>query len=669
MKNQKHINRIWMWVLGTLLVVSCNDDFLEEKRDLTGVNQQVFQDPIMATSYVDYVYGLFQPANGNRALIWDLFGGFEFSKNSEELPGQSAVNKAYAQVSFNQDHALGYFGEKMGTSIRNNTWTRMRQINLFLSEIDKHGLPGETRKELKGQMYFWRAWQYFDLVKLYGGVPLVLEPQNPIIAGSEEIQIPRSSTKDCIDQIVTDLDLAIEMLPAKWDAANWGRITSGAAAAFKGRVLLAWASPQFNRNDDMGRWQRAYTANLEAKNILEANGFGLYKKGNLTKGEAWGKMWFEQVNNPEAVMIYGFNNVTSDQTRKNNGWEQACRPKAIGGSGQITPTKQMLDAFPMADGKMPGQSTVYEYDVRKFYKNRDPRFYKTFVYNGALWPYKEDPNYRHWSYRWYKKSGEAVPAATTEVNGANASGIYLCKATDLKASNSDNFSVSGMDVMEIRFAEVVLNLAESAIGIGNISEGLDGIMQIRERAGVENLDGSYGLGAGLGRDQAFAAVLNERKIEFAYEGMRYWDLRRWMLLEDKYGTVSRLGMQPVHGMRRQGIFIIVKDGAGSSYAGSADPMRSNGSISAPVIDRTPETFPDGIQNQEEYLDFLYDNHFEVLIKDDLDPTNPKDWAYTWFDEYYFFGLNDEILSASPYLEQTKGWNSINGEGTFDPLAE
>ena len=666
MKKLKNINRIWILTLGILVIASCNDDFLEEKRDLTGVNEQVFQEPDMARAYVDYVYGLFQPGNGSRALIWDLFGGFEFSKNSEELPGESAVNKPYAQISFNEDHALEYFGERMGTSIRNNTWTRMRQINLFLAEIDKHGLPEQTRNELKGQMHFWRAWQYYDLVKLYGGVPLVLEVHNPIISGSDEIKIPRSSTAACIDQIVADLDIAIALLPGRWDAADWGRITSGAAAAFKGRVLLAWASPQFNRNDDMSRWQKAYEANLAARSILEANGFGLYKKGNFANGEAWEKMWFEEVNNPEAVMIYGFNDVTSDQTMKNNGWEQASRPKTLGGNGQLAPTKQMLDAFPMADGKKPGESSVYAYDVRKFYKNRDPRFYKTFVYNGALWPYREDGNYRHWNYRWYKNSGDALPAATTEAGGANTSGIYMRKATNPKASNADNFAVSGMDVMEIRFAEVILNLAESAIGIGNITEGLNGIMEIRERAGVENLDGTYGVGTGLGRDQAFAAVLNERKIELAYEGKRYWDLRRWMLFDDTHGTVSRLGFEPIQGMRRHGVYIVVKDGSGNSYRGSKDPLLPDGSDPAPVVDRTPESYPAGIENEEEYLDYLYDNHFEVIVKDDLDRSN---WTYTWFDEYYFFGLNSEILSASPYLEQTKGWNSISGDGTFDPLMQ
>ena len=111
---------------------------------------------------------------------------------------------------------------------------------------------------------------------------------------------------------------------------------------------------------------------------------------------------------------------------------------------------------------------------------------------------------------------------------------------------------------------------------------------------------------------------------------------------------------------------MVKDGAGEPYSGSLDPLLADGSNPAPVLERAPETYPAGIDNEEEYLDYLYDNHFEVMVKDDLDKSN---WSYTWFDEYYFFGLNSEILSASPYLQQTKGWNSMSGDGTFDPLAE
>lgn len=661
MKNYKNILSL---TFALLVFSGCSDDFLEEKRDLTGVNEEVFQDPAMATGYVDYVYGLFSPANNGRNLIWDLYGGFEFSKNTDELPGASALNKPYSHVSFTQDHALGYFGSRMTGSIQNNTWTRMRQINLFLENIDEGGLPEQMINELKGQMYFWRAWQYWDLVKIYGGVPIVLTAQNPIQGDPTETQVPRSSTEECINQIMADLDMAMELLPGKWGSADWGRITSGAAAAFKSRVLIAWASPLFNRDDDVSRWQLAYAAAKDARAELESNGFGLFNAGNLENGEAWEKMWLQSVDNPEAVMIYGFNNLTSDQTRKNNGWERACRPREINGGGQISPTKQMLDAFPMADGKMPGESEVFEYDPNKFYKNRDPRFYKTFVFNGARWPYRQDPGYRLWNYRWAKSEGESSNVLQSTEQNPNSSGIYMRKATDPNASNEDDFVLSGLDVMEIRFAEVVLDLAEAAIGIGSIQEGLNAIIEIRERAGVQNLDGRFGVDAGLDRDKAFAAVLNERRVEFAYEGRRYWDLRRWLLLDDTYGTTSRLGMEPINGMRRQGIFVLVNP---QMYIGGDDPMIGSEDEEAILADRTPENYPEGISTEEEYLDYLYDNYFQVVVKDDLDPTD-NNWVFSWYPEYYFSGLNQEVLESSPYLGQTKGWDSMSGQGTFDPLA-
>jgi len=655
--------------LLTLLVVSCKKDFLEEKRDLSGANEEVFKDPALAQAYVDYIYGLFLPANNATSLTWNLAtNNDDFTRTTDELAGETNWNKEWAGISYTNAHALPYFGSRMSSSIGNNTWTRMKQINIFLNEVDKYGLPEDTRRKLKGQLYFWRAWQYFDLVRLYGGVPLVLAPQNPITSSGEATEVPRSKSSVTIDQICADLDTAINMLPGKWGSSDWGRITSGAAAAFKGRVLLTWASPLFNRNDDRARWKRAYDANLAAKTLLEANGFGLYKKGSLANGAAWGNMWFDEVNNPEAVIVYGFNNVTSDQTMKNNGWEQAARSRAISGGGSLSPTKQMVDAFPMKDGKMPGQS-AYTYETNKFYKNRDPRFYKTFIYNGALWPYKENSNYRQWTYSWYKTAADTskTPNAFTESN-PNASGIYLCKATSPNASNANgDFKVSGTDYMEMRFAEVVLNLAESAIGIDNLAEGLEGIKAIRERAGVENKDGAFGLGNVSGRDQLFAAVLNERKVELAYEGKRFWDLRRWMLFNDDYGTTTRLGMQPINGTRRTGYYFVVKTATGKKYVGTTDPLVKNGNNAAPVIEREPATYPAGVSNFNDYLDYLYDNYFQVVERNDLDKTNPANWSFKWYNEYYFFGLNQSILSASPYLEQTKGWNGLNGAGTFDPL--
>ncbi|HEY1115127.1 MAG TPA: RagB/SusD family nutrient uptake outer membrane protein [Chitinophagaceae bacterium] len=672
MKNNKII-----LVAVSLLVVmaSCKKDFLEEKRDLTGINEEVYKDPAMAKAYVDYIYGLFMPGSKAQSLTWELAAnGSAFSQTTEEFAGETNWNKEWPTISYINAHALPYFGTRMSSSVGNNTWTRIKQINLFLSEIDKHGLPEEMRKELKGQVLFWRAWQYFDLVRLYGGVPLVLEPQNPVQANQTENEVPRSKSSEVIEQVVKDLDAAASMLPGKWaSSSDWGRITSGAAAALKGRVLLTWASPLFNRADDKARWQRAYDANLAAKQLLEANGFGLYKSGGTANGTAWENMFIAQeVNNPEAVIVYGFNNVVSDQVQKWNGWENAARPKEANGGGSLSPTKQMVDAFPMKDGKMAGQST-YTYDAQFFYKNRDPRFYKTFAYNGALWPYKENTKFRVWSYKWFAKASDATPSSTTEQRGANSSGIYLRKATNPNASiSAGNFDISGTDYMEMRFAEVILNLAESAIGADKLSEGLDLIKLVRERAGVENKDGAYGLSDATTRDQLFAAVLNERKIEFAYEGKRFWDLRRWLLFTDEFGTTARLGVQPINGMRRTGYFIYVVNSDGSKYVGAnnEDPLykaQYTANTTKYKFEREPLVLPAGVPNQDAYVDTLYKNVFKIVEKNDLDRTNPATWSFKWYKEYYFFGLNNDALSTSPYLEQTKGWDGIKGSGTFDPL--
>ena len=668
-------------IIGCLLVVavlvSCKKDFLEEKRDLTGVNEEVYKDPLMPKAFVGYIYRLFQPADNAVAMIQYQTGANgsysdAYTKTTDELAGQTDFNREWPAIAINQNHANQYFGQRMSSSIANNTWTRLRQINLFLSEIDKHGLTEDVTKPLKGQMYFWRAYQYFELLKLYGGVPLVLEAQNPMIKdGDNSNAIQRSTSAQTVEQIEKDLDLAVSMLPGRWAASDWGRITSGGAAALKGRVLLTWASPLFNRSDDRARWQKAYDANLAAKTLLEANGFALYSNGGFTDAKAWENMWFQQVDNPEAVIVYGFNNITADQTQRNNGWEQAARSKQVLGGGSVSPTKQIVDAFPMKDGKMPGDPTsTYAYDAKKFYKNRDPRFYKTFAYNGAVWPYAGANNFRQWTYYWHTNASATTPNKSTETAGANASGIYLRKATNPSANNAaGDFGFSGTDYMELRFAEVILNLAEAAIGSDKPGEGLDLIKLVRERAGIENVDGAFGLSDAAGnRDKLFAAVLNERKVEFAYENKRFFDLRRWLLFNDDYGTCSRLGFTPINGTRRTGYWIYVKNTDGTKYTGNNDPLLRGSNGTAPVVEREPAVFPAGVSNMEQYVDYLYDNHFEILERDNLDPTNPTTWTFKWYNEYYFFGLHQNILSGSPYLLQTKSWPDLNGaQGSFDPL--
>ena len=658
-------------VLATFSLGSCNDDFLAEKQDYAGVNEEVFQDPIQAQAYVDYIYSQFLPGDNAVTSTWDLAAGGtdDFSQTSDELAGEVNWNKPWTSINPAGANCLTYLGARMGSSVSNNTWTRLKQINLFLENVEKYGMDKATKDKLKGQLYFWRAWQYFDMVKLYGGVPLVLTPQNPILDEASNNQVPRSSTSACIEQIVSDLDMAKSLLPVKWTGADYGRIGGAAVAAFKGRVLLTWASPLFNPTDDTQRWQRAYDANLEAKTLLEANGFGLEAN--------WATMWTkEDGKNKEAVIVYAYNIVPTQNLERNNGSERACRSKESLGAGSISPTKQMVDAFPMADGQdITNSSATYPYSAGKFFKNRDPRFYSTFAYNGAKWPYAENPNFKQWTYSWYDKApanATVNPNKFTETLGANSSGIYLNKATSATASNANSgFAYSGTDYMEMRFAEVVLNLAECAIGINKLTEGKDLIKSIRIRAGIKIGDGQYGLASATTRDQLFAAALKERKVEFAYENKRFYDLRRWMLFQSGT-TTTRLGIAPLNGTRRTGYFIVAKKTDGTKYVhASVDPFLANAAGVAPIVNRDP-IFPyiipatgknpgTSIASYEAYMDYLYDNYFDVVERDNLDPTT-NNWKFTWYKEYNYFGIYQSLLDTAPYLEQTQGWG-----GTFDPL--
>ncbi len=242
--------------------------------------------------------------------------------------------------------------------------------------------------------------------------------------------MPRNKTSECIAQIVKDLDLAIALLPGKWlnENEDWGRVTSGTAAALKGRALQLWASPMFNPTGLTERWQLAYDAALQAKTILSANGYGL--------NTSFENMWFQEKGNPEAVFVTGYNNSTADQARKNNGYDNSTRPALYGtAGGSNQPTRELVNTFPMKDGKMIGTSTKYVYDSVVFYKNRDPRFDKTIGLNGATWPLNGISTNKVWTYFVANKSEEAKPTST---------GFYIRKAIDPGVS-AGNVQFSGTD--------------------------------------------------------------------------------------------------------------------------------------------------------------------------------------------------------------------------------
>jgi hypothetical protein len=678
MTNIKFKNSLLALVFLAFLT-GCNDQFLIDKGDFSGFNEEIYNDVKTAQAKVDYLYYLCLPAA--TAGSPDTY-----SKSTEEFPGSTTYNQLTEKTSNDID-------DEFFKSQTAGPYAFIRESNIFLDNIDKGTLTEAQKTTMKGEVYFWRAWNYFNLVRTYGGVPIILTPQDPILGDGNPTQttlaVQRSSTADCIKLIIEDLDKAITLLPGKWADTDWGRITSGAASALKGRVLLTYASPLFNRNMDAARWQAAYDANKAARDLLVANGFGLVNASTL-KAKEWEKM-FVAPKSIESVMTVLNNTVTTDSYKKNNGWENSARPKELQGGGGYGATAEMVDLFPMADGKRPGQST-FTYDPLKFYKNRDPRFYRTFAFNGCVWPYGANTTYAVWTYQWFKDQAAVTAAVTKEGSGFAEyaghvlTGIYLRKRSDPAAgfTEVDKFARSASPFIEIRFAEVLLNLAESAVGIGKLGladEGYQGLIALRVRVGIPaGSDGYYGVPSGLDKWGLFREILYERQIELAYEGKRFQDMRRWMLWNDDASiqntTCSQLGVAPMNGTRRHGIILAVKPTVyAATSAGLANDIFNPASakynatkVTRAGIALNPDDTDANFAASITKLDNFYDTNLTRVTTDFIDPTTAPTFTTTFLSKYYFIGIKQSVLKQSPYLFQTKGWDDYFGAtGTFDPL--
>ncbi|CAG5068952.1 hypothetical protein DYBT9623_01685 [Dyadobacter sp. CECT 9623] len=576
-------------ILLTVLALSSCQDVLE-KTDLSAFNEeQVFNDSLLARAYVDYVYDQNLP-------VWPTG---DFLKCSDEIAGETRFFEGTVQLNTVVD-----FGTVVNAT---NNYGKIRSINQFLLKTPEGTLSQAYKNELMAQVTFFRAHRYYELVRLYGGVPLVLEPLEGVgQEAKDEAAIPRSSTSESIAQIVKDLDFSIAGLPGRWANSNdWGRITNGAAAAYKGRILLNWASPQFNPQDLPERWQGAYDANKQAIELLSANGFRLH--------DNFQKLWFEEANNPEAVWVTSYNNLVGDQVSKNQGYDNSTRPSYLGtAGGSNQPTWEIVQAFPMKNGKKITEAGS-GYNPQLFYKNRDPRFDQTIAFNGATWHINGNANYRLWTYLVDNKTVEQKATTT---------GFYARKAIDPNLATGAVVN-SGGDWIEIRYAEVLLNFAEAACGINKLQEAYDQLIAVRKRAGIDaGVDGLYGLKPKMTRPEMFDAILYERQIEFAFEGKRFWDLRRWK----KFETV-------LNGKTRTGIDIKLKTNA----------------ITAPDFATRRDAMP---------LDSAYLRYFEIVPR-----VLDTKYKINWLPEYYYFPIPPAALANNPKLEQTAGWPS----GTFDPL--
>ncbi len=259
------------FMMAGLLTSNCSK--ILDKNNLSAIQaDDVWNNLELAKGYINGIYAALMPGMPIQA------GSF-----SDEAGGINYLG------SF--DNPYGYGTATINTT---NIWNYdiIRNINFMLEKIDAGTIAPDEKDKLKGQAYFWRAWAYWRMVESYGGVPLVLEVQQ--MDDLEKLNVKRNKTSECISQIIKDLDLAMDLLPDTWDGSNVGRIDRCATLAFKARILLFYASPQFNPTNLKSRWQDAYNASKEAIEFCEKNGKGLY--------ESFSGIWTDELNK-EVIMV------------------------------------------------------------------------------------------------------------------------------------------------------------------------------------------------------------------------------------------------------------------------------------------------------------------------------------------------------------------------------
>ncbi|UGU15757.1 RagB/SusD family nutrient uptake outer membrane protein [Sinomicrobium kalidii] len=637
-------------LLLVIISASCSDDFLEEKQNYGEYDDTFYQSEERVNWYINNVY--YDYFQGYTSPLSILVGAYtsDYSGMTEEIGGiRDLINPTLTLM--DADDASGYYGTKLENKVKNEPYHRIRDCNSLLEEIDVKGanLDEEFRNQAKGQMYYFRAIQYFDLMRIYGGIPIVTTVQEASVT-DEEIKLPRASVTEVVEQIVADLDMAASLLPEDWGPADYGRFTKGAALAQKARVLLTYASPLFNKNwESNERWQMALQAGLEAESQLTADGYGLY--GSSAKD--WDEMFsLDNTFCSEAVTVQllGSGNTSS---YLNNSWEQNIRLSSQdGGGGQEVP-KEMIDLFPMADGSRP--TAANGYDEFLFFLDRDPRFYRTFAFSGSKWGYKEDTESAVWAYRWVDDSDNTYYSDNNQVS----SPVFVRKMTNTEVTNESGFEYSGTDIFEYRYAELLLNIAECYAAMGDMANCSAYLGKVRNRVGIPS-ENNYGIGTLTDKYDAIEACLYERRVELAYEGKRFWDVQRWMLYNDDASagnnTCVKLGVTPLNGTQRTGHYLQYNE-----VATSDDPLA--GIREDIVVDPDAGNFEEQLQS----LATIYSDNFEFEeLPTPMDNVNGEQAQIDWKQNYYIMGLNSGVLTQNPWLEQTIGWRDASGgEGTFD----
>lgn len=563
----------YLFVVVAILAFSC-EDYLDKRQEFDGLQlDTVFEDIFLATDFLDNAYAklVTEVSTKNKATNADWLPGMTMS--GEGYPGRlnnnvPQVYETYAQGDYlsliNWNPANGQTANFVDRYFE--SWEGIRVVNTFLENVDL--IPNATEQQingLKGQAYFVRAFYYHLMTKRHGG--LIYFRENLDLNG--DLGRARETYASNLENILEDLNLAIDLLPVSWDSENYGRFTKGTAMALKSRVTLFAASPLANELS----WEDAAIAAGDLINF--ANNNGLYTLAdasaatNLDVGRG-GSDLFE----PEPEELRPYRNIfvgpgVSKITPQEVIFMEANDDVAVFGS--IThpiPRTGLTAGFdiikgngnPMNIGALASFVDKFEtknglaieddpsYNPQDPFINRDPRFYNNILFDGVAWEHtaagplngtgfvdlaivNEEGQY-----------GLDLANPTTPSNQLwrvqNLTGYRIRKWVPnglwFRSGTNGNWDFHVNNIV-FRMAEIYLNYAEAtneAYGPNGSAPGvnltaLQAVNMIRNRVGMPDVNAMYSGSTDALRER----IRNERAIELCFEGIRYDDMRRWKILD------------------------------------------------------------------------------------------------------------------------------------------
>ena len=509
-------------VLAVLAFVSCEKQGFLDSTQSTDLNEQVvFSDSAYTINFLSGIYADIGFATWPKRFNG---GGLDACTDEAEGAGLGTVN-TFIQFATGTVNANMITEDAWSTS-----YTNIRRANIMLKNLPVAKFGDDIKIRVKAETRFLRAYYYFILLEHYGGVPLM---GDSVYRADDEIPSVRNTFGECVDYIVQECDAAAEDLPWVHSGENYGRINKAACYGLKSRLLLYAASPLFNGegvateeplrsisaypDKDQTRWLRAEQA---AAQIIESGEYSLHVNNGSEPGYGFYEV-FQLRKNSEYLL--------AKMQNSNRDLEGIWNPPTFGVSSPGGyPYLETVNAFGMKNGlSIDDPSSGYK--ATEPYLNRDPRLANTITRDQSLVFHRDGLARRAVNIYIDKTNPNNISSSQDAIYKGTPTGYYSYKMVNRDVAADWFNTVTPRCLPIIRYAEILLNYAEARNENLAAPDELvyQAIQVIRERAGLN----PFLLPAGLSQQDMRELIRNERRKELAFEGHRFFDVRRWKIAE------------------------------------------------------------------------------------------------------------------------------------------